>query len=605
MLSIILICGLIVLGSLVAFRPTLDAGLLNWDDDRNFLTNTQYRGLGADNFKWAWRTYHMGVWQPAAWVLLGAEHVIAGVDEAGHPNPEVYHAFSIAIHTANGLLLFALLVILLRVARSADAARDDTALVVAGGAAAMLFVVHPLRTEAVAWISGQPYLPAVFFAMLAMIVYVVGMSMRTSKKAYVVTLVLTFVLFCIAVMFKAVAISLPVLLLILDAYPLRRMAKEGGRPAWRALCGLIAEKVLFLLVAINIARFASQSKTLTQPGADVGGLPLVDRIVQSCYGLMFYLAKSIVPTGLSPFYELPKSFSLADPRFGGAVVFVVIGVIALIVFRKRAAAIAACLAAYVVILLPNLGVVQISQQLVADRYSYFASVPLAALVAGAICTALSRGPVELRRMRFMGVGLAVVFASLSLIRVSRTDAAAWHDSKSLWSRALALDPDSPHAHCNLGAALIAEGDYPAAEDHLREAIKQRNDFVFAYSNLGLVLMEMQEWREAVSCYDTAMMVLSRLPAEDREKTLTGLAFARYELGIELTQQEDWRGVVDCYEKLMPGIDRLPLNLQAQVEYGLAVAYFELGDQKQGWKHLREAQKRGIPSELIEQATQRY
>ena len=208
-------------------------------------------------------------------------------------------------------------------------------------------------------------------------------------------------------------------------------------------------------------------------------------------------------------------------------------------------------------------------------------------------------------MRLIGVGLGVAIATLSLVRVSRAYAATWHNSKSLWKHALTLDPDSSHAHCNLGAALIAEGDYPAAEEHLRRAIRHRMDFAFAYSNLGLVLMEMREWREAVKSYETALMVLTRLPREDQVKTLKGLAIARYELGVELTYQEDWAGVVKCYEKLVQGMKYLPQELQAQVEYGLAVAYFELGDQKQGWKHLREAQKLGIGSDLVEEAARRY
>lgn len=612
----LLLAAVIVLGSLVAFWPSLDARFLNWDDDRNFLANTDYRGLGTDNLEWDWNTYHMGVWQPVAWALLGVEHLIAGVDDAGAPNPGVYHIFSIALHTADALLLFALLVVLLRAARRHENARDENALVVAAGVAALLFAVHPLRTEAVSWISAQPYLPAVFFAMLGTLIYVRAHSKRTDGRTAVAPLVLTFICYGIAVLFKAVAITLPVLLLIADVYPLRRLAKECG-PRFKQLARICIEKLPFLVVALPIARYAEISKAVTEPGAAEGGLPPLVRVIQSCYGVVFYLAKSIVPTDLSPFYELPKTLKitdpnihnvvgiLGDPRFGGAVAFVVIGIIALIAFRKRSRPIAAALVAYVVILLPNLGLVQISQQLVADRYAYFASVPIAALLAGGIYLLLSRGAAELRKMRFVGVALAVAVASLSLIRISRTYAVAWHDSNALWSYALKLDPGSPHAHCNLGAELIHEGEYPAAEQHLRRAIKLRSDFVFAYSNLGLVQMELGELQDAIDSYEKALLVLDRLREEDQEKTLLGLAAARYQLGARRLDKGDWQGVIDCYTKLLPDVDRLAPDIQARTYYGLAIAYFEKGDHTRGWKYLHEAQKRGLPDDLVQRAIKKY
>lgn len=599
-----LVCGVIVFATLLAFRPALDGQFLNWDDDRNFVANLNYRGAASDNFHWAWQTYHMGVWQPAAWTLLRAEHVIAGVNASGVPNPGAYHAFSIALHTLNGLMLFALLITLIRTARSDASARDETGLIVSAGAAALLFVVHPLRTEVTAWVSGQPYLPAVFFSMLGLWFYLRGHARKRQGDTAWLALFAAFVWYCLAVLFKAVAITLPVLLLIIDVFPLRRLEGKGrGLPA--RLTRILVEKLPFFVVAIFIAKFAADAKAITNPGSELSGLPLTDRLIQSCYGIVFYLSKTLMPTDLGPFYELPASFDVFDPRFGGAIAFVLVGVVSLIVFCRRIRAVVAAMLAFFVILLPNLGIIQISQQLVADRYSYFASIPLAALFAGLVYWLLTRGPKELRTMRFTGVALAIVVACLSLIRVSRVYASAWRDSRSLWSYALQLDSDSPHAHCNLGAAMIEAGDYPGAMTHLKRAIELRSDFVFAYSNLGLVLMELQDWQGAVDAYEMALRVINQMPAEDQSKTYKGLAAARYELGVQLTTQQDWPGVVNCYEKLLPMADRLPLEYRAHVSYGLAIAYFESGQADRAWKHLREAQQLGIPAELINSAIQRY
>ncbi|MCA9256440.1 MAG: hypothetical protein KDA33_12420, partial [Phycisphaerales bacterium] len=478
--------ALIVAGALLAFWPALGAGFTNWDDDRNFVTNPNYRGLSSDNFHWAWNTYHVGVWQPAAWALLGVEHLVAGVDESGVPRPGVYHAFSLAFHTADALALFALIVVVLRVSFRDAPARDDRLIVFAAGAVALLFAVHPLRTEPAVWISSQPYLPSIFFAMLGAIVYLRGQAKRDDGSTARGALALTPVLYCVAVLLKAVAITLPAVLLIADVYPLKRLSRRN-EPIGGRVMRLLLEKAPFLIVAWRIAHHASASKEVWQPGADLVGLGLGDRILQSCYGLVFYLAKTIVPTGLSPFYELPASIRILDPRFGGAVVFIVVGVVAMLGLRRRMAPIAAAFAAYFVIALPNLGIVQISQQLGADRYSYMASIPLAALVAAGFYRLLTGGPASLRRMRVIGLSLAVIVASLSLIRMSRAYAATWRDSKTLWSHALRIDPKSPHAHCGLGVALLSEGDYANGADHLQRAIGLKPDFAFAYSNLGIAM----------------------------------------------------------------------------------------------------------------------
>ena len=556
----------IIGGCLLAFLPALDAGLLNWDDDRNFLTNEAYRGLAPANLHWAWNTYHLGVWQPLAWVLLGMQHLIAGIDAFGHPRPRTYHATSIVLHTANALMVFALCSALLRAARREHFEAHRLAHRAAAGSAALLCAVHPLRTEAVVWISAQPYLPAIFLYLLALWLYVRSAARGRQGDPSLAALLAVFLCYVGGVLFKAVAVTLPIVLLLVDFYPLRRLRPVGG-DGRRRLGRVVFEKLPFLVVALFIAKWAAEAKSVTQPGGEFGGLPFASRALQSLYGLGFYVQKTLMPSGLSPFYELPAG-ARTNPAVwlglasGVGAALLVAGFFSI----RRWPALSTVIFAYVVVLLPNLGIVQISQQSAADRYAYLATIPFAALLAGALARLWSADRIGtmpehrmLGRMRGIGVVLFVAVASLSLIIGARHYTRDWQHSIALWRRAITVDPDSPHGHCNLGAALAAEGQFEQAAIHLRQAIDLRSDFSFAYANLGAVLLQLGDWSEAARCYQTALTVLHQMPREDQAKT----------------------------------------------HFGLSIALFESGDATGGWKHLHMASKLGYPRDAIEAAALRY
>ncbi len=144
---------LLILLVAVAFLPALANGFVNWDDEVNFLENSQYRGLGWPQVRWAWSTFLLGVYQPVAWLLLEAQYVLFRLDARG------YHLISLLLHAANAVVLYALTAALLVRCRPDPFLHRPWACAVGAGLATALFVVHPLRVEAVAWASCQPYLP--------------------------------------------------------------------------------------------------------------------------------------------------------------------------------------------------------------------------------------------------------------------------------------------------------------------------------------------------------------------------------------------------------------------------------------------------------------
>ncbi len=198
-----------------AFIPTLDAGFVGaWDDDPNFCDNPYFRGLGAAQVKWAWTTFWVGVYQPLAWLLFEVQYSLCELDPWG------YHLTSVLLQVANAVVLYVLAVSLLVRCRTDACLESPWTCSLSAGLATALFAVHPLRVEAVAWASCQPYLPCALFSMLSVLAYLRAFPKDSSPRWS--WLVGSFFLFVAALLFKAVAVSLPAVLLILDVYPLRR-----------------------------------------------------------------------------------------------------------------------------------------------------------------------------------------------------------------------------------------------------------------------------------------------------------------------------------------------------------------------------------------------
>ncbi len=503
--------------SVYAFLPSLDNEFLNWDDDRNFLLNPDYRGLSATHWQWAWSTYHLGVWQPVSWILLGVQHQFGGMAT------RTYHATSLAMHAANSVLLYLLAVSLLSAAMPEVSRNRPIAMRVCAAAATILFAVHPLRVEVVAWLSCQPYLPAAFFCLLGTWAYVLTHRHPTTTRSRRIGLAITFVCYLLAVMSKAIAVSLPAILLILDWYPLGRWQRQANRST-RAFARLVIEKIPFFAVAIAVSIWAAAAKDYSDTRAPLGDFEASVRLAQTAYGLIFYLWKSIVPTGLLPYCRLPDDISLTQASFalcGLGVIALSVGVVFL---RRRWPALLAVWAAYIVILLPNIGIVQISQQTVADRYGYLAIIPVAVLLAGVILKVwfiADRGRNLLRGILTVGIGFAIV----GLVSASRRQVAVWHDSERLWQTVIDADPKCAVAECNLGAALMAKGEYAQASAHISQALNLKPDFAFAYANLGVICCKARRYEDAITLFEEALHHQPNLPKSDLAKVHAGLGEA--------------------------------------------------------------------------------
>ena len=179
-----------------AFIPSLGNEFVVWDDDQNFLANPHFRGLGTAQMKWAWTTFWFGAYQPLAWLLFETQYVFCQLDPRG------YHLTSLLLQVANAVVLYVLTVALLVRCRINSCLESPWKCSLSAGLATALFAVHPLRVEAVAWASCQPYLPCILFSMLAVLAYLRAFPMDSSPRWG--WLAGSFLLFVAALLFHAV-----------------------------------------------------------------------------------------------------------------------------------------------------------------------------------------------------------------------------------------------------------------------------------------------------------------------------------------------------------------------------------------------------------------
>ena len=476
----------IALLTFVCFTPALSADFVNWDDDVNFLRNPHYRGLSLHNLSWMF-THLWGIYIPITWLTLGFDYVLWGMNPAG------YHLTSLILHCANAVLFYVLLTALLQLACGPDAAKARWA--AAGGA--LFFAIHPLRVESVAWVTERRDVVCGLFFLFTLLSYLrhhrEAKSPSKRRRWFAVSLTC----YVLSLLAKPISMTLPLVLLVLDAYPLRRFSSGiQSRSIWLEKIPYVA---LSLVVAIFVALKTSEA------GAILTQYPLVDRVLQPGYRLLFYLTKTAWPVDLSPLY-LYRSASSSGivpyllANLGALVLFA-----ALIALRHRWPAGLAAWLGFGALLAPVLGWVQAGPHFAADRYTYLACLPWAALVGGALLAAL-RGA---GRISAPARGAAIAAAALVLALLGGAtfrQTHVWRDSLSLWNHALEVDPANPIAHYNRGGYFVDIGDLDRALADFDAALRLDPRHTKALTNRGNVHFQQGDLDAALADFSEAIRI---------------------------------------------------------------------------------------------------
>jgi protein O-mannosyl-transferase len=461
--------------TLAAFAGVLRNQWTFTDDPAYIFENPHVnRGLTIDGAVWALRGPHGGNWHPLTSLAHMANVSLFGLRPAGH------HAVSLILHALNAVLL-------VFVCFAYTRAWWRSLLVAA------LFALHPLRVESVAWAAELKDVLSAALFLLALLAYRRWVA-RPGAGRYAALLVT----FALALMAKPMAVSLPVILLALDGWPLRRL---GGQLRRRVL-----EKwpLFAMALADTLITLAVQRRVGAMSSLDAHGLG--PRFANAAVSVWRYLGKTAWPSGLAIFYpDRPVSPMAAVLATAGlaAVTFLVFW------WRRTRPYLATGWLWYLVVLLPVLGIVQVGGQACADRYTYLATVGILVMIVWAGADAVASRPL------LRGVAIVLALASLTALGgVTLRQVSRWRDTRTLYEHALAVTPDNAVAECSLGAALSDAGEFPAAIIHLETALRLAPGYSYAEAGLGRALLLAGRPTEAIHHLERSVVTLESASAHD-------------------------------------------------------------------------------------------
>ena len=459
------VCLVLAAITFAVFGQTLTHGFIDFDDNNYVYDNPVVaRGLTLQGIVWAFTRFHASNWHPLTWLSHMLDCQLYGLNPAGH------HLTNVLLHTATVIVLFLVL-------------RRMTGALWRSAFVAAVFAIHPLRVESVAWVAERKDVLSGLFFMLTIGAYVRYVRRPWSLARYG----LVALLFALGLMCKPMLVTLPVVLLLLDYWPLQRVEP-------RKLSQLVLEKLplLALSTAGCVVALLAQAEVIQSTGSF--SLPM--RIANALVACMDYLGQMVFPAGLAVLYPYPDNglppwkVALAGALLAG------LSAVALWQRRKRPWLLIGWIW-YLVMLLPVLGIIQVGEQAHADRYTYLPQI--------GIYVAVTWVAAEWRVSRVAYGGLmAGVLAALMVCAWKQT--AYWRDSETLWTRALACTTDNSVAHVNLGIALLQKGRVDDAITQYQEALQINPNDAEAHVNFGQALVRKGKADDAISHYQKALQI---------------------------------------------------------------------------------------------------
>jgi tetratricopeptide (TPR) repeat protein len=494
------VCALLLLAVGLVFGQTVRYGFVNYDDDQTVYAHPQVaRGLTTQGVAWAFTHSYFCNWIPLTCLSHMLDCRIYGLNAEGH------HLTNVLLHAATVVLLFLAL-------------RQMTGQLWLSALAAALFAVHPLRVESVAWVTERKDVLSGLFFMLTLAAYVDYARHRPSRLRYLVVAVF----FVMGLMSKPMLVTLPAVLLLLDYWPLGRFVGDPGvnptplycnegdlingdansvaavPPRFRFPWRTVIEKLPLLLPAAVICIVTPI--TQGQSVAANARYPLGWRLGNAMISYVTYLTKSLCPMDLAVLY--PR-LSLALPFWKVfAALLVVLGITAAAwIGRRRCPYLLVGWLWYVGMLVPVIGLVQVGDQAVADRFMYLPQIGLwIALVWGAaeICRSSPA-----RRWVCAGVSALVLAV---LMGCAWRQASFWHDSETLWTHTLACTSRNSGAHFIFATGLARDGRIDEALKHYHKAMDIQPDDPLPPCNIAEILANQGRIDEAVAWYQKALKI---------------------------------------------------------------------------------------------------
>ncbi|MEN3367962.1 MAG: protein O-mannosyl-transferase [Verrucomicrobiota bacterium] len=470
-------------GIWLIFGQTLRHGFVNYDDPSYVYENAAVsKGLTFENLKWAFTHSHARNWHPLTTLSHILDCQLFGLKAGGH------HSTSVLLHTITVLLLF-------------FALWQMTGAYWRSAFVAAIFAIHPLRVESVAWVAERKDVLSGLFFVLTLAAYIRYVRQRNIARYAMVVL-----FFALGLMSKPMLVTLPLVLLLLDYWPLGRFAQsDSGRFKRPPIIPLLIEKIplLVLSAASSLVTFLVQKSG----GAQTEPLPLTWRIGNALTAYVTYIWQMIWPVKLAPLYPHPEGTLPAWLVVGALVILLIITGMAFARRRENPYLVTGWLW-YLGMLAPVIGIVQVGAQGWADRYTYLSQIGLYLLLTWTLADVAASWRY---RRELLSVASALVLAPFGWIAWAQTS--LWRDSETLWTHTLAVTTNNEVAYINLGEVLDKRGDIDGALLHHEKALEIRSrkqtsryDFLLAltHANLGSGLRRKGLMDDAIAHYEKAV-----------------------------------------------------------------------------------------------------
>ena len=493
----------------IVYLSTLRNEFIEWDDRDYVFKNPFIRSFNIVFFRRAFFDFHSGNWHPLTWISHALDYAFWGLNPLGH------HLTNNILHAVNTFLVMFLIIKLLETARERTVQAGlsefltERTVLIAAGVTGLLFGLHPLHVESVAWVSERKDLLCALFFLLSIIQYTnyvrsggnerasTKPSLYLSNKNYLLALAF----FILALLSKPMAVTLPFVLLIVDWYPFNRVTSLG------TFRSVLIEKLSFvaLSIASSIVTVFAQHDSMTSTAV----VPLSTRLLVAVKSLIYYLWNMIWPLNLVPLYPYPKVVSLLSFEHLSAIALVIGITVGCIVFVKKQRVWLTAWGYYVVTLIPVIGIVQVGYQSMADRYTYLPSLgPFLIMGLGAAWIFTKMTPVKKGRVIAQSFGITLaLFIFVPMTSVTLKQIGIWRNSFVFWDYVIKNETTgNPIPYFNLGVTYEISGQLDQAMKQYQTAIDLDPYYVQARNNLGVSYVKQGSLDQAIEQYEIAIRV---------------------------------------------------------------------------------------------------